>query len=120
MPETDLATLIRLMRPRLTPGTFVFVSTHAIPAGVVPFMTFRESEGTTLILPGRSEPLTTGWEIREELEPVVDLIIDGGACGLEPTTVVDLTGAAPALVRAGRGALEPFGFPGNPGAGTGY
>jgi tRNA threonylcarbamoyl adenosine modification protein (Sua5/YciO/YrdC/YwlC family) len=76
--------------------------------------------GTTLILPGRSEPLTTGWEIREELEPVVDLIIDGGACGLEPTTVVDLTGAAPALVRAGRGALEPFGFPGNPGAGTGY
>jgi hypothetical protein len=51
MPETDLATLIRLMRPRLTPGTFVFVSTHAIPAGVVPIMTFRESEGTTLILP---------------------------------------------------------------------
>jgi len=66
--------------------------------------------GTTLILPGQSEPLTSGWEIREELEPVIDLVIDGGACGLEPTTVVDLTGAAPALIRAGRGSLKPFGF----------
>jgi len=51
MPETDLATLIRSIRPRLTPGIFVFVSTHAIPAGVEPVMTFRESEGTTMILP---------------------------------------------------------------------
>jgi uncharacterized protein len=51
MPETDLATLIRSMSPRLQPGTFVFVSASAIPAGVEPLMTFRETEGTTLIVP---------------------------------------------------------------------
>jgi hypothetical protein len=51
MPETDLATLIRSMSPRLTPGTFVFVSAHAIPADVEPVMIFREAEGTTAILP---------------------------------------------------------------------
>jgi hypothetical protein len=51
MPETDLATLIRSMSPRLMAGTFVFVSTNAIHAGVHPVMTFRETEGTTLIVP---------------------------------------------------------------------
>jgi hypothetical protein len=56
MPETDLAILIRSMSPRLKPGTFVFVSTHAIPAGVEPVMTFREAEGATMILPrGQAE-----------------------------------------------------------------
>jgi hypothetical protein len=50
MPETDLTTLIRSMSPRLKPGLFVFASTHAIPAGIEPVMTFREAEGTTLIL----------------------------------------------------------------------
>jgi hypothetical protein len=51
MPETDLAILIRSMRPRLQPGTFVFVSTHAIPASVHSIMTFHEAEGTTMIVP---------------------------------------------------------------------
>ena len=51
MPETDLATLIRSMSPRLQPGTFAFVSTHAGHEGVHPIMTFREAEGTTLIVP---------------------------------------------------------------------
>jgi len=50
MPETDLTTLIRSMNPRLKPGLFVFASADAIPAGVKPVMTFREAEGTTLIL----------------------------------------------------------------------
>jgi tRNA A37 threonylcarbamoyladenosine synthetase subunit TsaC/SUA5/YrdC len=40
----------------------------------------------------------------------IDLILDGGRCGVEPTTVVDLTAALPLLVRAGRGALAPFGL----------
>ncbi|MGA2548848.1 MAG: L-threonylcarbamoyladenylate synthase [Burkholderiaceae bacterium] len=74
--------------------------------------------GTTLILPGQTEPLTSGWEIREQLESVLDLVIDGGACGLEPTSVIDLTGEAPALIRSGRGSLQPFGFLDNSGAGT--
>jgi hypothetical protein len=51
MPETDLATLIRSMSPRLMPGVFVFASAHAIPAGIEPIMTFHEPEGTTLIVP---------------------------------------------------------------------
>jgi tRNA threonylcarbamoyl adenosine modification protein (Sua5/YciO/YrdC/YwlC family) len=66
--------------------------------------------GTTLLLPGDELPLNDGWEIRERLEHDVDLVIDGGGCGLEPTTVVDLTADEPVLVRAGRGSLQPFAF----------
>ena len=51
MSETDLATLIRSMSPRLRPGVFVFVSTNALHEGVRPIMTFREAEGMTLIVP---------------------------------------------------------------------
>ncbi|MES2259084.1 MAG: L-threonylcarbamoyladenylate synthase [Pseudomonadota bacterium] len=59
--------------------------------------------GTTLILPGDEQPLTDPDSIRERLEKQVDLIVDGGACSFEPTTVVDLSGAEPVLVRQGRG-----------------
>lgn len=65
---------------------------------------------TTLQLPGDEEPMTEGWEIADRLDAEVDLVLDGGHCGTEPTTVVDLTGRTPELIRAGRGALEPFGF----------
>lgn len=65
---------------------------------------------STLLLPGDDEPLTEGWEIRDRLEGEVDLILDGGHCGTEPTTVVDLTSGTPELVRAGRGPLEAFGL----------
>lgn len=65
---------------------------------------------STLLLPGNEEPLTEGWEIRDRLEGEVDLILDGGPCGTEPTSVVDLTGSTPELVRAGRGPLEVFGL----------
>lgn len=65
---------------------------------------------TTLQLPGDEEPMTEGWEINDRLDGMVELILDGGHCGTEPTTVVDLTGKAPELIRAGRGPLEPFGF----------
>ncbi len=64
----------------------------------------------TLTLPGDELPMTEGWEIKDRMEGMVDLILDGGHCGTEPTTVIDLTGGAPVLVRAGRGPLEPFGF----------
>jgi tRNA A37 threonylcarbamoyladenosine synthetase subunit TsaC/SUA5/YrdC len=59
--------------------------------------------GTTLILPGDDEPLTDPEMVRERLEKQVDLIVDGGACSFEPTTVIDLSGAEPELVRQGRG-----------------
>ncbi|MDQ7988437.1 MAG: L-threonylcarbamoyladenylate synthase [Candidatus Dactylopiibacterium sp.] len=65
---------------------------------------------STLMLPGDDLPLTEADTIRERLERQLDLIIDAGACGLEATTVVDLTSGAPELLRAGKGALEPLGL----------
>ena len=62
----------------------------------------------SLILPGEEGPLNEAWEIRERLEHQVDLVIDAGACSAELTTVIDLTGEAPALVRRGRGDPAPF------------
>ncbi|MDA0190235.1 MAG: L-threonylcarbamoyladenylate synthase [Proteobacteria bacterium] len=65
---------------------------------------------STLHLPGDEQPLTEGWEIQDRLDDPLELILDGGHCGVEPTTVVDLTGPVPQLVRAGRGPLTPFAF----------
>jgi tRNA threonylcarbamoyl adenosine modification protein (Sua5/YciO/YrdC/YwlC family) len=65
---------------------------------------------STLILPDEHHPLTDVEEIRELLERRVDLIIEGGAVGLESTTVIDLTGNAPVLVRRGKGDVAPFGI----------
>lgn len=61
---------------------------------------------STLILPGDDLPQTDPEVIRERLEKHVDLIIDGGACGPEPTSVVDLTGPVPVLLRQGRGDVS--------------
>lgn len=66
--------------------------------------------GATLILPGESEPLTDPEEVRNRLEHQIELVIDGGACGLEPTTVIDLTGDVPELLRQGRGDAGIFGL----------
>ena len=66
--------------------------------------------GSTLILPGETAPLNEPEEIRARLEKQLDLVIDGGACVCEPSTVIDLTGDEPVLVRAGRGSLAPFGL----------
>ena len=66
--------------------------------------------GTTLILAGEEETLNDADAIRERIERQVDLIIDGGACAMEPTTVIDLTSAEPALVRQGRGDPAVFGL----------
>ena len=57
----------------------------------------------TLIMPGDELPLTEPDDIREKLEHHVDLIIDGGNCGMEPTTVIRMTGGTPELVRRGKG-----------------
>jgi tRNA threonylcarbamoyl adenosine modification protein (Sua5/YciO/YrdC/YwlC family) len=65
---------------------------------------------TTLQLPGDDAPLTEGWEIQDRLDDQIEWILDAGHCGTEPTTIIDLTGASPELVRRGRGALAPFGL----------
>jgi tRNA threonylcarbamoyl adenosine modification protein (Sua5/YciO/YrdC/YwlC family) len=65
---------------------------------------------STLILPGDSEPLCDGADIRERLDKQVDVIIDCGYCGCGMTTVINLAGGTPELIRAGCGPLEPFGL----------
>jgi tRNA threonylcarbamoyl adenosine modification protein (Sua5/YciO/YrdC/YwlC family) len=65
---------------------------------------------TTLIPPGQSEPLNDPQEIRERFEKLIACVIDAGACTSEPTTVVDLTGDTPDIVRVGRGDLEKIGL----------
>lgn len=65
---------------------------------------------TTLLLPGDDVPLNDVEIIRARLEHRVDLILDGGSCGIEPTTVVDLTGDAPVVTRAGKGSVASLGF----------
>ena len=65
---------------------------------------------TTLILPGETQSLTDPDEIRDRLERQIELVIDGGACSLQPTTVIDLTGDEPLLLRQGRGDAAPFGL----------
>jgi tRNA threonylcarbamoyl adenosine modification protein (Sua5/YciO/YrdC/YwlC family) len=65
---------------------------------------------TSLVLPGDELPLNDADDMRDRLGAQVDLIIDSGACGLEMTTVVDLTGVAPQVLRAGKGSLAAFGL----------
>ena len=64
---------------------------------------------TTLILPGDEYPLTDPDDMRELLEHQVDLVIDGGFCGLESTTVVSMENDYPEVVREGMGDLSLFG-----------
>jgi tRNA threonylcarbamoyl adenosine modification protein (Sua5/YciO/YrdC/YwlC family) len=64
----------------------------------------------TLIMPDDEDPLIDPYEIRDLLEHDVDLVIDGGYCGLEMTTVIDLADDEPVLVRQGKGDIAPFGL----------
>jgi tRNA threonylcarbamoyl adenosine modification protein (Sua5/YciO/YrdC/YwlC family) len=121
----------RLLK-RLTPGSYTFIlqATREVPRRLL--HSKRKTIGirvpdhciaqallaelgepllsATMSLPGDEAPLAGAGEIRERLEHQLDLVIDGGPCGTEPTTVIDLTSGVPVLLRAGRGALEPFGF----------
>jgi tRNA threonylcarbamoyl adenosine modification protein (Sua5/YciO/YrdC/YwlC family) len=60
---------------------------------------------STLLLPGDETPLTDGEQIRERLGGAVDAILDGGHCGIEPTTVVDLAVSPPVILRQGKGQI---------------
>ena len=62
---------------------------------------------STLLLPGHEEPMTQGWEIKEELDNQIDAVIEGEA-GTEPTTVVDFSDDGPEVVRVGSGDPAPF------------
>jgi tRNA threonylcarbamoyl adenosine modification protein (Sua5/YciO/YrdC/YwlC family) len=66
---------------------------------------------STLIMPGDALPLNDMDDIRSRLQHDVNVVLDGGSCGVEMTTVVDLTGDVPAIVRRGRGSVSAFGVP---------
>jgi tRNA threonylcarbamoyl adenosine modification protein (Sua5/YciO/YrdC/YwlC family) len=112
----------------LTPGAYTFLlrATHEVPRRLqnpkrktigirVPDHPVAQAlleelneplMSSTLLLPGEDLPMTEPYEIRERLEHEVDLVIDGGLCGTEPTTVIDLAGDHPELVRQGKGSIE--------------
>ena len=64
---------------------------------------------STLLLPGAEQPLNDAREIRARLERSVELILDGGPCGIVPTTVIDLTADVPVITRQGKGSADLFG-----------
>jgi tRNA threonylcarbamoyl adenosine modification protein (Sua5/YciO/YrdC/YwlC family) len=80
-----------------------------IPDHPVPLLLLAELGeplmSSTLMLPGDEVPLTNGEEIRARLEHAIDAVLDGGDCGLEPTTVVDLAVNPPTVVRVGKGPV---------------
>ncbi|MFN2275546.1 MAG: L-threonylcarbamoyladenylate synthase, partial [Anaerolineales bacterium] len=112
----------------LTPGpyTFILAATHEVPRrlqhpkrktiGVrVPDHRIAQAlleelgeplMSATLLLPGKALPETDPHEIRTRLEHDVGLVIDGGACSPNPTTVVDLTSGSPQILREGRGSMD--------------
>lgn len=118
------------MLKQLTPGpyTFVLMATREVPRRLM--QAKRKTIGlrvpdnaiakalvaemgepimsATLMLPGEEQPLFDAWEIRDRLEHQVDLVVDGGYCGLEPTTVVDLSDENPVIVRRGLGDTSLF------------
>jgi tRNA threonylcarbamoyl adenosine modification protein (Sua5/YciO/YrdC/YwlC family) len=63
----------------------------------------------TLSLPGDEAPLSDPEEIRARLEHELELVLDAGSCGTEPSTIIDLSGREPVVLRRGKGGLEPFG-----------
>ncbi len=63
---------------------------------------------STLLMPGESEPLGTGWQIKERLDDLVEIVIDGDETGASPTTVIDFSEGYPQVVRHGAGDSAPF------------
>jgi tRNA threonylcarbamoyl adenosine modification protein (Sua5/YciO/YrdC/YwlC family) len=63
---------------------------------------------STLQLPGAAEPMTQGWEIKDELDHALDAVIDSGDCGTEPTTVIDFSGDEVEILRKGAGDWTRF------------
>ena len=119
----------RLLK-RVTPGSYTFILRATrevprrlahprrktiglrVPAHAVAHALLAELDepmlSATLLLPGEAAPPTDAAAIRSRLEHEVDLVIDAGSCGVEPTTVLDLTGDEAVVLRAGKGSLAPF------------
>lgn len=119
----------RLLRAN-TPGpyTFILKATHEVPRRVmhpkrrtiglrIPDQPITSALlemldepliSSTLILPGQDAPLIEPQAMRDLLGNKVDLIIDGGSSGLEPTTIVDLVDGPPRIIRVGKGDPKPF------------
>ena len=96
----------RLIQPkRKTIG--LRVPDHPIPQALLHALN-EPLMSATLIMPRDDYPMTDPYDIRDSLEHEVDLVIDGGFCGLEATSVVDLTGATPVVLRAGVGDVSDF------------
>ena len=122
-------TRFRLIK-RVTPGSYTFIlrATRSlprrlvhpkrktigvrVPAHAVAQALLAELDepmlSSTLILPGDEQPLSEANEIRERLERELELVIDSGSCGTVPSTLIDLTGDVPVVLRQGKGSLEPF------------
>jgi tRNA threonylcarbamoyl adenosine modification protein (Sua5/YciO/YrdC/YwlC family) len=117
----------KLMK-RVTPGSYTFILRARrevprrltskktigvrVPGHAVAHALLAELDepmlSATLLLPGDKVPLSDAREIREKLERELDLVIDAGSCGVEPSTVIDLTAGAPRVLREGKGSLAPF------------
>jgi tRNA threonylcarbamoyl adenosine modification protein (Sua5/YciO/YrdC/YwlC family) len=117
----------RMLKAR-TPGpyTFILCATHEVPRRLqqpkrktiglrIPDNTVVQAllteldqplMSSTLLMPGEELPLTEPHEMRERLEHQVDLVIDGGYCGIQPTTVIDLVGESPEVMRVGKGDID--------------
>lgn len=96
----------RLLAPRRTVG--VRIPDHVVAMALLNALG-EPMLSSTLILPDHGVALNDAEEIRRHLAHTVDAIIDAGPCGLEVTTVVDLSGEAPVLLREGKGDPRPFG-----------
>lgn len=121
--------IYRLLK-RFTPGpyTFILAATREVPRRlqnpkrrtiglrvpdypIVSMLLDQLSEplmSSTLILPGSELPMNDADEIREQLEHDVDLVIDGGPCDIEPTSVIDMVDSLPRILRQGKGDVEAF------------
>jgi tRNA threonylcarbamoyl adenosine modification protein (Sua5/YciO/YrdC/YwlC family) len=97
----------RLLHPRHTIG--VRIPDHPVPLALLDELK-EPLLSSTLILPDHGQPMNDAEEIRMRLEHMVDAVIDAGPCGISPTTVIDLSGDAPVLLREGKGDIRPFGF----------
>ena len=96
----------RLVQPkRKTIG--LRVPDHPIPQALLQALD-QPLMSATMALPGDEYPMTDPYDIRDQLEHEVDLVIDGGFCGLEATSVIDLTGPAPLILRRGVGDVSDF------------
>ncbi|HHZ87782.1 MAG TPA: threonylcarbamoyl-AMP synthase [Chromatiaceae bacterium] len=122
-------TVFRLLKSH-TPGPYTFLldATHEVPRrlqhpkrrtigiripdnAIVSLLLEELGEplmSSTLILPDEDLPMSDPYAMREQLGHQLDLVIDGGACGFEPTTVVDMTGGTPIVARHGKGDSAVF------------